>query len=54
MSQCRSLVTRAPQINTVNEVLNANQQALNDQKNGVVQFLKDHELDQRLVTESVR
>lgn len=42
------------QINTVNEVLSQEQQSLNDQKNGVVQFLRYHELGSELVKDSVR
>ena len=42
------------QINTINDVLDETQQALNAQKDGVVQFLKHHEMDDAIVEETVR
>ena len=42
------------QINEVNEVLGESAQRLNDQKNGVVQFLKHHQLDDTIIEESIR
>jgi hypothetical protein len=42
------------QINTVNNVLGETGKALNAQKDGVVQFLKHHSLNEELVAETVR
>jgi hypothetical protein len=42
------------QINTINDVVGESERRLADQKNDVVQFLKYHELDAKVVTESVR
>eukprot|EP01047_Picozoa_sp_COSAG01_P073391 COSAG01_NODE_11953_length_1828_cov_2.528051_1_plen_519_part_10 len=42
------------QINTINEVISEDSDKLNAQKNGVVQFLKQHSLSLSLVNESVK
>eukprot|EP01047_Picozoa_sp_COSAG01_P068637 COSAG01_NODE_9965_length_2289_cov_2.707763_2_plen_535_part_01 len=42
------------QINTINEVISEDSDKLNNQKNGVVQFLKQHGLSQKVVNESVK
>lgn len=42
------------QINTVNNVLGETGKALNAQKDGVVQFLKHHQLDEQLIKETIK
>jgi hypothetical protein len=42
------------QINTINEVLSEESDKLNNQKNSVVQFLKQHKLSPQVVNESVK